>query len=62
MSSKNVSTNGMKYLSSNVALYFFPLLKNKILNEAADTTLDNHVQELNTEDNIVKLEWTPTKT
>jgi hypothetical protein len=51
MSSKNVSTNGMKYLSRNVAPYFFPLLKNKILNEAADTTLDNHVQELNTEDN-----------
>jgi hypothetical protein len=28
---------------------------------AADTTLDNHVKELNTEENIVKLGWTPTK-
>jgi hypothetical protein len=26
-----------------------------------DTTLDNHVNELNTEENIVKLGWTPTK-
>jgi hypothetical protein len=54
MSSKNVSTNGMKYLSRNVALHFFPLLKNKVPNEAADTTLDSHVNELNSEENIVK--------
>jgi Ulp1 family protease len=34
---QGLSTNGMKYLSRNVALYFFPLLKKKIPNEAADT-------------------------
>ena len=51
MNSRNVLTNGMKYLSRNVAPHFFPLLNNKITNE---TSADHHVSELNAEDNIFK--------